>query len=604
MDDKSPERATMKRSALLCLFAALPLAAAPEEKAIVAIYDLEGAMSESGQLEASLLSGLDMEATRPLTLFDISRSLTKAAADPLVKAVVLDADDATLGLAQVQELHRRLQAIRAAGKDVWLYSDAFNNTSALLGSAANRFTLMPEGDVSFSGIYAESIYFKGLLDKAGVVADVIHIGDFKSFGEEYYRTGPSDFAKRQQEELVGGIFDQIVAKVADGRKVAPDKVRAMIDLGTFSPAQAKDAGLVDELKHRTDFSAAVRAAYEGAELRHDYELPDLEGPEITGMLDLFKLMFDSGESKSGKRDHLAVVALEGEITNASVAPVRAEILKLLKDKHAKGLVLRVDSPGGSALASEVLWEATDEWRASGRPFVVSMGGTAASGGYYVSSGADRIFAEEGTITGSIGVVGMKLVLGGAMEKLGITAHATQRGKNAGAQSMFRPFTEEESKQVRGAMLQVYGTFKKRIESGRGERLKGELEAMAGGRVYTGARALELGLVDEIGGLGEAIAHAAEKAGVDSDAVKLVPEPKSALEGLFAVPEPPADDEVVRMGARPSPMAAALRSTFADAQLSTMPKAARGVLSTILRRVEGCADGTIQLIGPDLRVPLD
>lgn len=594
----------MKRTIFFSLLAAFPLAAETEPKPIVAIYDLEGAISESGRAEPSLFDGLGMESTRPVTLFDISRSLAKAADDPLVKAVVVDADDATLGLAQVQELHRRLQAVRAAGKDVWLYSDTFNNTSALLGSAANHFTLMPEGDVSFSGIYAESIYFKGLLDKAGVVADVIHIGDFKSFGEEYYRTGPSDFAKRQQEELVGGIFDQIVAKVADGRKVAPDKLRAMIDLGTFTPAQAKDAGLVDELKHRTDFSAAVKAAYQGAELAHDYQLPDLEGPEVTGMLDLFKLMFDSGESKSGKRDHLAVVALEGEISSASVAPVRAEILKLLKDPHAKGLVLRVDSPGGSALASEVLWEATDEWRASGRPFVVSMGGVAASGGYYVSSGADRIFAEEGTITGSIGVVGMKLVLGGAMEKLGITSHATQRGKNAGAQSMFRPFTEDESKQVRESMLQVYGTFKKRIESGRGDRLKGELEAMAGGRVFTGARALELGLIDELGGLGEAIAHAAEKAGVDADAVKLVPEPKSALEGLFAVPEQPADDEVVRMGARPSPVAAALRGTFADARLSAMPVEARGVAAKVLRRIGSCADGTIQLIGPDLRIPLD
>jgi protease-4 len=191
-----------------------------------------------------------------------------------------------------------------------------------------------------------------------------------------------------------------------------------------------------------------------------------------------------------------------------------------------------------------------------------------------------------------------------MEKLGITTHSTQRGKNAGAQSMFRPFTEEESTLVRNSMLQVYGTFKKRIEDGRGERLKGELEAMAGGRVYTGARALELGLVDELGGLGEAIAHAAEKAGVDADAVKLVPEPKSALEGLFAAPEEPSEDEVVRMGVRPSPLAAALRATFTDVRFSTLPAAARGVFAKILRRVEGCADGTVQLIGPDLRIPLD
>ena len=594
----------MKTIVLLSLVAALPLTAAEKEKSIVAIYDLEGAISESGRAEASLLGGLGMEPGRPLTLFDLTRSLKKAAADPQVKAVVLDVDDASMGLPQIQEVQRRLQAVRAAGKDVWLYSDSFSNATALLGSAANHFTLMPEGDVSFSGLYSESMYFKGLLDKAGVVADVIHIGDFKSFGEEYYRTGPSDFAKQQQEELIGGVFDQIVGEVAEGRKVPVEKVRELVDLGTFTPQQAKDAGLVDDLKHRTDFSAAVKAAYEGAEFEHGYELPDLDGPEIEGMMDIMKLMFQSDKSKSGKSDYIAVVPFEGEISSASIAPVRAQILKLIKDKHAKALVLRVDSPGGSALASEVLWEATDEWKASGRPFVVSMGGVAASGGYYISSGADRIFAEEGTVTGSIGVVGMKLVLGGAMDKLGITTHATQRGKNAGAQSMFRPFSPDESKLVRDSMLQVYGTFKKRIEAGRGDRLKGELEGMAGGRVFTGTRALELGLVDELGGLGEAIAHAAEKCGTDADAIKLVPEPKGALEGLFAVPEKPSDDEIVRMGSTSSPAAEAILATLGDVKLAGLPEPAREAVAKVLERIESCSDSTIQLIGPDIRIPLD
>lgn len=592
----------MKATTALSLLAALPLAAA-DDQPVVAIYDLEGTISESGRADASLLGGLNMEANRPLTLFDLTRSLKKAAADPNVKAVVIDADDASLGLPQLQEIHRRLQAVRAAGKDVWLYTDSYSNATALLGSAANHFTLMPEGDVSFSGLYSESMYFKGLLDKAGVTADVIHIGDFKSFGEQYYRTGPSEFAKQQTEELIGGIFDQLVGEIAEGRKVPAEKIRGLIDLGTFTPQQAKDAGLVDELKHRTDFSAAVKAAYEGAEFDREYALPDLDGPEITGMFDVFKLMFQADKSKTGKSDYIAVVPFEGEISSESIAPVRAQILKLLHDDHAKALVLRVDSPGGSALASEVLWEATDEWKASGRPFVVSMGGVAASGGYYISSGADRIFAEEGTVTGSIGVVGMKLVLGGAMEKLGVTTHATQRGKNAGAQSMFRPFSPEESQLVRDSMLQVYGTFKKRIEAGRGDRLKGELEGMAGGRVFTGTRALELGLVDELGGLGEAIAHAAEKAGVDADAIKLVPEPKSALEGLFAPPEKPTGDEIVRMGVAVSPAAEAIRATLGDVKFAALPQPARSAVADMLERIESCTDGAVQLIGPEISIPL-
>lgn len=583
--------------------AAMSLAvSAAEEKSIVAIYDLEGAISESGRQQPSLLS-LGMESARPLTIFDLTRSLAKAAADPEVKAVVVDADDATLGLSQVQELHRRLRAVRDAGKDVWLYTDSFNHGTALLGSAANRFTLMPEANVSFSGLHSESMYFKGLLDKAGVVADVIHIGDFKSFGEEFYRTGPSEFAKRQQEELIGGIFGQLVEPVAGGRGIGADKVREMVDRGTFTAAEAKEAGLVDDLKHRTDFSKSVREAYPGAKFDRSYELPDLDGPRIEGMMDVFKLMFQGDKSKSGKTDFVAVVALEGGISNESVAPVRAEILKLLRDEHAKALVLRVDSPGGSALASEVLWEATDEWKASGRPFVVSMGGVAASGGYYVSCGADRIFSEAGTVTGSIGVVGMKLVLGGAMEKLGISTHVTQRGRNAGAMSMMKPFDEEEAELVRESMLGVYGTFKKRIIDGRGARLKGELESLAGGRVYTGARALEIGLVDEIGGLHEAIAHAAEKAGVDAGSARLSPEPKSPFEGLFAPPEKPAGDEIVRMGRAPSPVAEAVAAAIGEAKVSALPAPAREAVGRALRRLESCSDGVVQLVGPDVSIRL-
>jgi protease-4 len=597
----------MKTALAFGLLATLPLAAAEKDKdkdkPIVAIYDLEGQLSESGRPQASLLGGLGMEATRPMTLFDVSRSLEKAAADPKVKAVVMDADDAGMGLAQIQELLRGFEAVRAAGKDVWLYSDTLSNATALLGSAANHFTLMPEGDVSFHGIYSESMYFKGLLDKAGVVADVIHIGDFKSFGEEYYRTGPSDFAKQQQEELIGGIFDQIVGKVAKGRKVPVEKVKALVDLGTFSTQQAKEAGLVDELKHRTDFSAAVKAAYPDANFDREYELPDLDGPEVTGMFDIFKLMFQSEKSKSSKTDYVAVVALDDSISNETIAPVRKEILKLIKDDKAKALVLRVNSPGGSALASEVLWEATDEWKATGRPFVVSMGEVAASGGYYVSAGGDRIFAEEGTITGSIGVVGMKLVLNGAMEKLGITTHATQRGARAGAMSMFKPYTEEETKMVRDSMLSVYGTFKKRIESGRGSRLKGDLEGMAGGRVYTGTRALELGLVDEIGGLGDAIEYAAKKANIDAGSARLVPEPKSAIEGLFAQPEKPEAGEIVQMGSQVSPIREAVLGSMGQAQLATLPKPAREAVSRVLERIETCSDSAVQLIGPEISIPL-
>ena len=580
------------RLSTLLLAATLSAAADP----VVAVYDLESNLSESGRSAPSLL-GMNLEAARPLTLFDVSRSLGKAAADPEVAAIVLDADQATLGMAQLQELRRHLLAAREAGKDVWLYSDRYDTKTALLGSAANHFVLMPEADVSFAGLHSESMYFKGLLDKAGVEADVIHIGDFKSFGEEFYRTGPSEFAKQQTEALIGGLFDQITGSVAEGRGLEPRAVLELVDRGSFTAEEARAAGLVDDLQYRTDFNTGLRERYADATFDREYELPDLDGPDIDGIFDVFKLMLDSGKDARSDEDYLAVVVLEGGISDESIAPVRREILRLLRDEHAKALVLRVDSPGGSALSSEVLWEATDEWKAAGRTFAVSMGGVAASGGYYVSAGAERIFAEPGTVTGSIGVVGMKLVMGGALEKLGITTDTTQRGRHADAMSMTRPFTPEQEQLVRDSMLEVYGTFKKRITDGRGDRLRGELEGMAGGRVYHGARALELGLVDELGGLGETIAWAADKAGVDPDSARLRPEPKSPIEGLFAKPEKRKDDEIVRMAGSGHPAAEAVRSLLREAGIAHLPEPAARAITRALERLDAIGGSHLQLLGP-------
>lgn len=589
---------TMK-SVLISLLLSLSLASAAE-KPIIAIYDLQGPLSESGQSSSSLLS-LDFETSRPLTFFDVTRSLEKAAADPLVKALVLDVDDSPLSLSQLQEIRHHLLAARDGGKDVWIYSDHFQNRSALLGSAANHFVLMPEADVLFSGIHSESLYFKGLLDKVGVAADVIHIGDFKSYGEEFYRTGPSDFAKKQRKELIDGTFDQIIDGIADGRKIPREKVLELVDRGTFTAKDAMEAGLVDELDYRTEFNRKLRKLYAEAKFDREYELPDLDGPKIDGLFDLFKLMLTSGRDTKSRKDFVAVVTLEGSISEKSIAPVRKEILSLIKNPRAKALVLRVDSPGGSALASEVLWEATDEWNSTGRPFVVSMGGVAASGGYYVSAGAERIFAQPSTITGSIGVVGMKLVTAGALEKLGITTHSIQRGKFADSMSMNKPFSPAQAEIVRESMLQVYGTFKKRIIDGRGAQLKGELEGMAGGRVYTGTRALELGLVDELGGLSDAIAWAAKKSGVEDGAAQLKPEPKSAIEGIFASPDKKKDDEIVSMGQQPSTAGDAIRSMIREAGMPALPAPMRASLSRALERLDAISESQIQLISPELQI---
>ncbi|NJM37456.1 MAG: signal peptide peptidase SppA [Akkermansiaceae bacterium] len=560
---------------------------------------MEGLVTEAGKIESSF-GELSFEAKRPLTMLDLARSFEKAAKDDAVKAVVIDADDAGLDLSQIQEIRRHLLEIKKAGKDVWMYTEHLSNGKALLGSAANHFTLMPETDCSFSGIYAESLYFKGMLDKIGVRADVIHIGDFKSFGEEFYRTGPSEYAAKQKDQLIDSIYGQLVELIATGRKVSEAKVKAAIDDGGLTAQKFVDAGLADHLLYRTDFVKKLDETYgKDADFDRSYELPDLDGPEITGIMDIFKVMFNEANKGKARQDFVAVVALDGDITDESISPVRTQILKLAKNDRAKALVLRVNSPGGSAMASEVLWEATDEWNATGKPFVVSMGGVAASGGYYVSSSAKRIFAEAGTITGSIGVVGMKLVVGEAFEKMGITTHATQRGENAGVMSMTRGFSEDEAKIVRDSMTEVYKTFKKRVSDGRGKALKGDLESLAGGRIYSGKDALENGLVDEIGGLNEAIAWVTKDAKLENPDVKLVPEPKSGIEGLFAPKERKNDDEVIRATTTPSHAVNLQAMLQATGLLGALPPSVKSQVARFAGRLEAFQHTQVLLLGPDI-----
>ncbi len=577
----------------------MAVAAEKEVKPIIAVYDLEGAISESGGSEQGVLD-FSIDPSRPLTLLDLTRSLEKAAADVAVKAVVVDADEAEMDFSQLQEICKQLLAVREAGKDVWVYSEHLSNRTALLGSAANHFALMPEADCEFQGIHSESMYFKGLLDKLGVRADVIHIGDFKSFGENYYRAGPSDYALKQEEKLINSIYDQIVQQVADGRKLKLDQVQAIIDDGALTPKRAVQAKLADELIYRTDLVKKLHEVYgEDADFDRSYELPDFDGPKITGVMDVFKLMFNESSNGKFRKDFIAVVALEGDITEASIAPIRTQILKLAKEEKAKALVLRVNSPGGSALASEVLWEATDEWNATGKPFIVSMGGVAASGGYYVSSSANHIFAEAGTITGSIGVVGMKFVVGEALEKIGITTHTIQRGKNAGAMSMMRGFSENEAKLIRDSMTEVYGTFKKRVADGRGKALKGELESLAGGRVYSGKDALEIGLVDELGGLQQAINYAAKEAKMVKPEVKLLPEPKSMLEGIFSSPGAEDDAEIIRASVVPT-AAGKIRAMLKSAGiLETLPGPARAAVLKLASRMDAFRKTQVLLLAPDI-----
>jgi protease IV len=510
----------------------------------VAVFDLKGVIPETGAGGASPFD-LVGNPQRPITHFDLVNGLDSAVWDEKVKAIVMDIDDAGLGLSQIQEVRRLLLAARAEKKDVWLFSQHYNIATALLGSAANNFVITPESGSSFHGLYGESMYFKDMLSKIGVSMDVVHIGDFKSAGEQFYRSEPSEYAKKQTDEMFDSLYSQLLSQIAEGRGLNKEQVEAAINKGSLNSNQLKDAKLVDAVEYKTDLIRRLNETYKKFEFKRNYKLPETGPPKIDGMMDFFKLLAGPKERKLSD-PYIAIVPLEGAISDESIATVRNQIIKINKDANCKGLVLRVNSPGGSALASEVLWESTEEFKQSKRPFVVSMGDVAASGGYYVSAGADAIFAEPGTITGSIGVVGMKPVMGDALKMLGISTHEVKRGAFADMMNTSRPFSEEERKLVRDSMLEVYVTFKKRVTDGRGTKLKGDIDSLAGGRVYTGNDALKIGLIDQLGGLNEAIQFIVDKSPEDVELkTHQFPEPKNPMEALFQPPHTDKDEEFLQ-----------------------------------------------------------
>lgn len=567
-------------------------AKAPKLK--VAVFSIQGALTEGPQ-EFSLTSLMSDMPT--LSMMDYIHILREARSDDSLAGVVFDLDKASLGFAQVQELRQQFQLLRKAGKDVWIYSDHVSAGGLMLGAEATELVLMPEGNISFHGIYSESMYFKNLLDKLGVQADIVHIGDFKSAGESFYLTGPSEASQQQTQALLDSLFGQITDMVARSNEISAEKVRALMDRPEIRPKDAVKAGLVDRLAYRHDFSDQVRERYgKDTEVVFDYLDPDKADVEIKGIMDLFSLFSPKKKTTVKEDPAVGVIVLEGSIDNESVQEARKALVKAADDDSIKAMVFRVDSPGGSAAASDLLCDATRRFKESGKPFIVSMGNVAASGGYYISALADKIYAQPGTITGSIGVVGGKLVMKDLLDKVGITTHAYQMGKYAHLLSSTHSFTEEERALVRQSMLEVYGVFKDRIRTGRGDRIQGDLDGMAGGRVYTGSQALPLGLIDEEGGLYDAIEYAAAKAKLgEAYRFRLLPRKKEFSELLSELlGDSPEQPDFIRSAGFRSLVNAALPL------LNRLDPAKATSLENALKQLELFNQEGVLLIAPDLR----
>lgn len=513
------------------------------EKKVVAVFTLKGALTESPADEMLALFGEPSTSLRQL----VDR-MKQAAEDSSVKAVVILDEGGQLGIAQLEELRQAMQRLRAAGKDVYVNADSLTMGKYALLCGATRISVVPTGDVWLNGMFGEQPYLRGLLNKISVTPDFLTCGAYKSAAEIFMREGPSAEADAMMNWLFDGIYATMVDLIASGRNVTPDKVKGWIDTGLFSAERAKEAGIIDAVEHRQQFQEMLKTKY-GSEVVFDRKFgqkkqPTLDFSSPFGIFKLWGEILAGSQKPKTAKDTIGVVYVEGPImvgrkepspfgggASAMSSDIRKALDDAASDDGIKAVVLRVNSPGGSAVASEIILDATRRVKAR-KPLVVSMGNVAGSGGYYVACGADTIFADSSTITGSIGVVGGKFATTEMWKKVGITWKAYQRGASAGIMSSAATFSPEERAKIQGWMDEVYGVFKGHVTAIRGKKLTKPIDEIAGGRVYTGKQALDLGLVDKLGTLQDAIAFAAGQANVSDYDVRVVPEPKNLIEQLI------------------------------------------------------------------------
>ena len=533
----------------------------------IAHFHLAGALTELPMEDPfNLLGG------QVTSLKDLVERLEKARKDSTIKAVVLTFGGIEMGGAQIEELRGVLMKFRSDRKPVLVHVggqaiEIGTRVYALL-SAASSVSLEPLSDVWLTGLYGEALYLKTGLGKLGIGADILQMGDYKSAAEMFTRAGPSEAAEKNLNWLFDGLYDSYVGMIAQARSLPPDKVRTIIDGGPYNARQAMEAGLADSVKYYDEFLADVRKQY-GADVRIENRYGEKKKTTIdfTSPFAFFSLLAEAtAPPRRPTRNAVGIVYVDGMILSGYEQPtpfgnsglvfsgeIRRALEKAAADDTVRAIVMRVDSPGGSALGSEAILRALKQAKTH-KPVIVSMGNVAGSGGYYVSCAADTIFADTATITASIGVVGGKFVTADMWNKLGVNWTPYKRGRQSDMLSSLRPFDDNQRKHIEGWMREVYAAFKEHVVREREGKLRKPIEEIAEGRVFTGAQAKELGLVDEIGGLADAVAFAAKKAGIDEYEVRVVPEPRNPIQRLLEEMSGTGErssDLSVRAGATPT-----------------------------------------------------
>jgi len=475
--------------------------------------------------------GLAFDTDEVVGLHDVVRSIEKAKGDDNIKGIYLSSMTNGMAYSTLRTVRQALEDFQESGKFVVSYAPLYEQKAYYLASAADEVYMGPLGAVDFRGVGAEVVFYKNMMDKVGVAVDIFYAGNFKSATEPFRRTNMSPENRLQTRQYIEGLMKYMLQDIGTSRNINPSQLRTYAnEITGWKDQKAVDAGLIDGIKRRTEVDARLHELV-GFDMDQKLKTIDLQ--------DYFEARMK--KLKGGGSSEVAVLIAEGSIVDGkgdlgAIGDKKYvdEIERLTEDDDIKAVVLRVNSGGGSASSSENIWYAAEQLKAAGKPFVVSMGDYAASGGYYVAAGADSIFAEPTTITGSIGVFMIFPVVKELMtEKIGITTDTVNTARHSNAFSTFRGLGDEERAVLKDRTEMIYLTFLQRVADGRGIPL-GTVKEIAGGRVYTGERAIELGLVDRLGGLDAAIRSAANLASLETDdySVGHYPKIKPPLEQLI------------------------------------------------------------------------
>lgn len=517
---------------------------------------MDGVLVEQGQEEDPFssfygeLPGMG-GTTSTVGLDQILSNIRLAKNDDRILGIWLEGAEMSMGSASAKAIRDALLDFKQSGKWIIASAKQYGQTNYYVASVADRICLDPTGSVSWNGLAAQKMYYTRLFEKIGVEMQIIKVGTFKSAVEPYFRTSMSPEDRMQTMQYVNGIWDEYKAEVSEARNIPVDQLNALADqyMGLQSAQAQLQAGLVDTIVYTQDMDSLLRI-YAGTK---DYKT-----------LTTTKLA-QVKRTESLATDEIAVLYLDGAITDETGDGIVGKevvktIKKIRKNDNVKALVLRVNSPGGSADASEQIWHAIENVKADSIPVVVSMGDYAASGGYYISCGADYIYAEPTTITGLIGIFGTIPSIAKLREKIGLDIDGITTNKHSGLESNipYKTMTPEETQLMQNMVERGYELFTTRCADGRGVSQE-YIKSVGEGRVWLGTKAKELQLVDEIGNIDDAIAKAVELAALESYKLTYYPEVKDPIEELLkkldnTTPEEQLVNKIREFAAQPRVMA--------------------------------------------------